>query len=811
MQCVTQWEPTTQVAINDAQFGNRPFCRDFEYYVNPDSDSIIELGTVNHPYKQITYAMIEILNYHSHTVRNLTIYLMEYTRNELAIGTGKIINITNIDIKPYTLRSVNADKATIVGIDEANIATSQNTFFSIMKSYEQRFDDMVTNNVDIPEREKAKTILQTYLIIWYRSSISLQNLELTSEHESIQPDITFLYPVYLQYNSASFKDLHIRISGSVTRAYDPFFLYIENVDMDLYRNLAGFDMRINWNYPEAALNTSLYSKNTTFYFSQKRAISLTTGSEIVSTLPGDFVFEDHQSHSYIYPYDRYGMVAMIASAEWSPDTETDRFFNVTNVNYTSPIESPVSNLLYMNIVADVPRITHSYFQNITCLDHYLNIYSWLYLIGNPVSYLTVTGLTITNTNSLLGINTYEHFAKLEINNMYLERANALELYTINVYVTQEIVLRNIMINNNDVSNPDSTGIFFLSPLKNGITEVSNFNVMNSDIGAKHAIEYRQTESGIITFENVYAENVTLGTDARVIRAQSLTSFYLKNSTFIQIRPRDLGDSTPKLVELSLVLTNQLDYFIQDTYIEDSQVGYIELSGVKSSKLLSSSFVLSNFTLINSDLEFSHDLISFTGVETSNDFQITLKDISMSNITFYRTGNLMNFEHQTNTILILDNAIFENIVGAQILIRSSNLQNSDLKTKISMTNITAVSISGNSKSLIYIEEGGELYIYNSSFTNIDNTERGAVLNAGYKNCHIEIHNSTFENNLSIYGGVANVQDGSVIKFFDSNITNNFAIQSGAIQASSDGRFELYKWNMVKNYAYTLSVSEVFITS
>ena len=109
----------------------------------------------------------------------------------------------------------------------------------------------------------------------------------------------------------------------------------------------------------------------------------------------------------------------------------------------------------------------------------------------------------------------------------------------------------------------------------------------------------------------------------------------------------------------------------------------------------------------------------------------------------------------------------------------------------MTNITATSLSGSSNSFITIDEGGQAYIYDSSFTNIDNTERGAVLNAGYQNSYTEVHNSTFKNNLSIYGGVANVQDGSVIKFYDSNITENFAIQSGAIQVSSDGHFELYR--------------------
>ena len=87
MECVAECNASTQIAINDTQFDNMPICRDFEYYVNPDSDSIIELGTKDYPYKHIAYAFVEVLNYHSHSDRNLTIYLMEYTRNELPLGT----------------------------------------------------------------------------------------------------------------------------------------------------------------------------------------------------------------------------------------------------------------------------------------------------------------------------------------------------------------------------------------------------------------------------------------------------------------------------------------------------------------------------------------------------------------------------------------------------------------------------------------------------------------------------------------------------------------------------------------------------
>ena len=264
MQCVTQCDTTTQIAINDTQFDNRPICRDFEYYVNPDSDSIIELGTIDHPYKKISYAFVEILNYHSHTDRNLTVYVMEYTRNELPIGTANVVNITNIDIRPYTNRSVDADKATIVGVDEANIVADPSTSFSIIKSYELRIDEMITNNDNITDEEVLKVSIEKSVFLLLRSSATIQNLELSTQYNNIYSDFMFVYPVYLQDRKVTMKDLHISVSGTILRVYDPLYIWIENIDVDYYRNLGGFDMIMDCNYPEANLHANMYALNTSF-------------------------------------------------------------------------------------------------------------------------------------------------------------------------------------------------------------------------------------------------------------------------------------------------------------------------------------------------------------------------------------------------------------------------------------------------------------------------------------------------------------------------------------------------------------------
>ena len=367
---------------------------------------------------------------------------------------------------------------------------------------------------------------------------------------------------------------------------------------------------------------------------------------------------------------------------------------------------------------------------------------------------------------------------------------------------------NITINNNDISSSDPTGFF--RTMNAGRIELSNITIKNSNIGTKHIFEYRQSSAGTIKIQDVYVDNVTLGTDTKIFKMQSLTSFEMKNSTFSKVHPSGLGDSSPKLIELgSIALADQLHYAIMDTYIEQSTLPLLGLSNIESSVALSASFTISNLTYVDSYFEFSQDLVSFTNIETSNNFSITLNNLNMQNITFVRTGNLMMLSHQTNSTLEINNAYFKNINGAQILIQSANLQNTNLLTRVSMINITASSMSGASNSFITINEGGVLRLSDSSFTHIDNTERGAVLNAGYQNSQTEIHNSTFTENMSIYGGVANVQDSSVIKFYDCNFTSNFAVQSGVIQSSSDGYYEFYRSYITNNYAYTLSISEIFI--
>jgi hypothetical protein len=57
---------------------------------------VTELGTEDHPYKDINSVMIELLNYHSHSDREINVYLKEGSTNFLFKETH-IINITQVN------------------------------------------------------------------------------------------------------------------------------------------------------------------------------------------------------------------------------------------------------------------------------------------------------------------------------------------------------------------------------------------------------------------------------------------------------------------------------------------------------------------------------------------------------------------------------------------------------------------------------------------------------------------------------------------------------------------------------------------
>ena len=215
----------------------------------------------------------------------------------------------------------------------------------------------------------------------------------------------------------------------------------------------------------------------------------------------------------------------------------------------------VGNFIHLRIDSDIYRVTESYLVDINISNLNAALYPPIIFIGNLHSFVVMQGLISIDSNSVVAIISHQLYNRVEMSDFYVETTDALATFIFEVSFINEIIVDNITINNNDIASNDPTGIFYFNPFSGGVLNLSNINIINSNIGAKHAIEYRQSGTGIANIQNLYVENVTLGIDTKIIKTQSLLTIYLKNGTFIAVKPQDLGDSTPKLVDLVNNSTN----------------------------------------------------------------------------------------------------------------------------------------------------------------------------------------------------------------------------------------------------------------
>ena len=135
---------SNEVFIQDAQLRNLKLCRSLDYYVNPKSSEIVELGTQQYPYKNIALAFLEVLNYHSFSTRTVNIYLMENTTNYLMQNTNYVIGMTLVNIESYSVISSTPSRATVYGIGYSIPVFSSTTITNILADSTLRLTQIIT-------------------------------------------------------------------------------------------------------------------------------------------------------------------------------------------------------------------------------------------------------------------------------------------------------------------------------------------------------------------------------------------------------------------------------------------------------------------------------------------------------------------------------------------------------------------------------------------------------------------------------------------------------------------------------------------
>ena len=247
-------------------------CKPYEYYINPDSEQTIELGTRLYPFKNVNLVFIDIFNRLSNTDTSVNIYVMENTYNYLPVDTIQFINITTVSIDSYSDYNIDdPDHALFIISDNEINSMTERTLFNIIQ-------DTTMNPLDTSSMEQveADEIVgsSSYVIIVNRCNLSINNVDVYSQITSASLNVDFILPIHQFSNKVTLTNMHFQVKGSVYwNNIASSNLLVENATFDMYESTGGF-MYISLCAYEGDLNlASLEFKNIHAYTSKENYLS----------------------------------------------------------------------------------------------------------------------------------------------------------------------------------------------------------------------------------------------------------------------------------------------------------------------------------------------------------------------------------------------------------------------------------------------------------------------------------------------------------------------------------------------------------
>ena len=271
--CVDSWNSTTSVLISNSQYSISSVCRSFDYYVDPTSTAVIELGTLQYPFKSLGFVFVELLNFHANTERTINVYLKENTKNYIDLSFNYIINMTMVTISSYSITSRTPSKAIIVAGEvndptQGNITAyySNTTVFNILLNTKLNKDKQLFSSLLLSSTELSYLSRQTQVVMVHKSNFTIDNIVLNSTFNDINSKYVFIFLIYLQNRNFRMTNVDTQTSGAIIYTSDPLNVFLENINIDYSRNNCGFFIGMFWNYPEAYTDSTINSTNMRFYY-----------------------------------------------------------------------------------------------------------------------------------------------------------------------------------------------------------------------------------------------------------------------------------------------------------------------------------------------------------------------------------------------------------------------------------------------------------------------------------------------------------------------------------------------------------------
>ena len=347
LQCVSTWD-YPKFIFESADLSFPLVWRGNEIYVNSRSDSLLELGTLDHPYRTTKAAFIELVNHFSNHNASVTIYLAEEQTFYIEDGTTFILNITNVSITSYSVDSKTSNKAKLIPTQIFQSTHSKKTMLNLLSNANMKLEDKINQGIYSDSENLALNTNQATILV-LRSNLHIDKIDFEREYIDYGEETLLFNPVYLQDKTFKLTNSDINVTGIILNSVDPLHGHFENIIIDSYALRDGFIFNIEWNYPEAIITSEICFNNlqviTTTdrtFFGSPNIISH-QGPSNISVYNSDFT-EYYTSYS-----DLQGTVYFYNSGVWDPSDELNQIVLMDNT--TTSLMKTAQAYTRLNLIA----------------------------------------------------------------------------------------------------------------------------------------------------------------------------------------------------------------------------------------------------------------------------------------------------------------------------------------------------------------------------------------------------------------------------------------------------------------------------
>ena len=168
-------------------------CRDMEYFVDPESEEMVELGTLEYPYRTMKSVASEILNHLSHHQVEVTVYVKDVYLQDRSLY---FVNMTNVKITSHPEYVSSNRKAVITATEFVQSGISKKARFHLLKDTELPLLSIMNSNPFSDYEKSVTAVLSSNAAI--RAGIEFNNIDIYREEVDYNKDILFLQAVFLQ-------------------------------------------------------------------------------------------------------------------------------------------------------------------------------------------------------------------------------------------------------------------------------------------------------------------------------------------------------------------------------------------------------------------------------------------------------------------------------------------------------------------------------------------------------------------------------------------------------------------------------------